>query len=121
MARFPGLRICLSHAGGFLPFQIGRLDRAFAALPVAQERLESRPSEFLSRFYFDSILFDAESLAFLISRVGQDRVLLGSDFPFGMGDPYFRAHLDAVQGLGSDGRWAISGGTAAQLLGVATG
>lgn len=116
LARYPGLRICLSHGGGFLPYQISRLDRAFEALPLARERLDTPPGEFLRSFYYDSITFDTTSLTFLIERVGAENVLLGSDFPFGMGDPNYRKHVDALGPLTSEAREAIMGGTAARLL-----
>jgi len=116
LARYPGLRICLSHAGGFLPYQIGRLDRAFEALPVARERVNRQPSTFLDQFYYDSIAFDAESLSFAIRRVGEERVLLGSDFPFGMGNPQYRADMDSLENLTPEARQAIMGATATRLL-----
>ena len=116
LARHPRLRVCLSHAGGFLPYQIGRLVRAYEALPVARERLDRSPDSFLSQFYYDSIAFDAMSLSFLIHRVGVERVLLGSDFPFGMGDPQYHSRLEAVEGLNKTEREAVMGDTAAQLM-----
>jgi aminocarboxymuconate-semialdehyde decarboxylase len=116
LARHPGLRVCLSHAGGFLPYQIGRLVRAWEALPVARERLDRSPDSFLSQFYYDSISFDVMSLSFLISRVGAERVLLGSDFPFGMGDPQYHSRAQALEGLNKGEREAILGATASRLM-----
>ncbi len=116
LARHPGLTVCLSHAGGFLPYQIGRLVRAYEALPVARERLDRPPDSFLTQFYYDTIAFDAMSLSFLIRRVGAKRVLLGSDFPFGMGDPRYHSRVEALEGLKKSEREAIMGHTAAQLL-----
>ncbi|PLR79799.1 amidohydrolase [Bacillus canaveralius] len=82
--RFPDLKVMLAHGGGFFPYQIGRLDKGY------EERKESRtckekPSSYLNRFYFDTLTFYPESLAFLVSLVGAKRVVLGSDYPFDMG------------------------------------
>jgi aminocarboxymuconate-semialdehyde decarboxylase len=88
LERHPGLRVCLTHGGGFLPYQIGRQDRGYVARPdVTAVRLTAAPSSFLRRFYYDTIVHSPEALQFLVDRVGSDRVLLGSDYPFPMGDP----------------------------------
>ena len=88
LERHPSLRVCLTHGGGFLPYQIGRQDRGFLARPdVAAVRLTAAPSSFLRRFFYDTIVHSPEALQFLVDRVGSDRVLLGSDYPFPMGDP----------------------------------
>jgi aminocarboxymuconate-semialdehyde decarboxylase len=76
------------------------------------------PSAYLRRLYFDSLVHDPQALAALIERAGADRVLLGSDFPFDMGDEDPVAHVHAVPGLSAADRAAICGGTAAALLGL---
>jgi aminocarboxymuconate-semialdehyde decarboxylase len=83
---------------------------------VARERLDQSPDSFLDQFYYDSITFDSTSLSFLIHRVGAERVLLGSDFPFGMGDPEYLSHLEGIEGLKKTEREAIMGDTAVRLL-----
>jgi aminocarboxymuconate-semialdehyde decarboxylase len=87
--RFPKLKICLGQAGGFLPYIIGRLDLGFKVRPECR-RSPSKPSDYLRRFYYDTIIHAPDPLAFLIEMVGADRVMLGSDFPFDMGssDPH---------------------------------
>jgi aminocarboxymuconate-semialdehyde decarboxylase len=88
LARHPRLKVCLTHGGGFLPYQIGRLDRGYAAKPdVTALNVDSAPSSFLRRFYYDTVVHSTEALRFLVERVGADRVVLGSDYPFPMGDP----------------------------------
>jgi len=82
--RFPGLKICLGQAGGFLPFIIGRLDQGFQARPECRRFGCSKPSDYLRRFHYDTIIHAAQPLAFLIQTVGADRVMFGSDFPFDM-------------------------------------
>jgi len=82
--RFPGLRVILAHGGGFLPYQIGRLDHGYQVRPESHTCLQ-KPSAYLRRFYYDAITFKREALSFLIRLVGSDRVVVGSDYPFDMG------------------------------------
>jgi aminocarboxymuconate-semialdehyde decarboxylase len=82
--RFPHLKVMLAHGGGYFPYQIGRFNKGY------QERKESRtckelPSTYLNRFYFDTLTFFPKSLEFLVELVGNDHVVLGSDYPFDMG------------------------------------
>lgn len=86
--RHPDLSVCLVHGGGFLPFQLGRLERGYLAVPqrvAADSRLS--PTEVASLLYYDTVLHSPAAVAALVRLVGADRVLLGSDYPFEMGDP----------------------------------
>ena len=87
LARNDSLRIALLHGGGFLPYQIGRLDHGWRVRPEARTHIDRAPSEFLDRFWFDTLTHDRASLEFLLARVGPDRLALGSDYPFDMADP----------------------------------
>lgn len=81
--RYPALRLVLLHGGGFLPYQLGRLRHARAVRP----ELADTPADVLgglSQMYFDTITHDDEALRFLVSQVGEDHVLLGTDMPFDM-------------------------------------
>ena len=80
--RYSGMTMVLSHGGGALPYMIGRLARNNAIHPgdYADVRAE------FARLYFDSVLFDADTLGYLCAKVGADRVMLGSDYPFPIGD-----------------------------------
>ena len=84
--RHPRLLIGLAHGGGFLPYQLGRLRHA-ATVRSELAHVRRSPFEYLPHFFFDSITHDARALRFLIEWAGQERVMLGSDFPFDMGDP----------------------------------
>jgi aminocarboxymuconate-semialdehyde decarboxylase len=81
------LRVALLHGGGFLPYQIGRFDHGWKVRPEARTHLDVMPSELLHRFWFDTLTRDPMSLRFLLERVGEDRLCLGSDYPFDMTDP----------------------------------
>jgi aminocarboxymuconate-semialdehyde decarboxylase len=97
LERHPSLRVCLTHGGGFLPYQIGRQDRSLVATPhLVATNLSKPPSSFLPRFLYDTIVHSPEALRFLVDRVGHDRIVMGSDYPFPMGDPDPLATIDAA-------------------------
>jgi len=124
MERFPELRVCLSHAGGALPYIIGRFDRAYDIRPEARAKIKERPSRLISRFYFDSIAHSPMALDYLIRLVGWRQVLLGSDFPFhlqDMGDPAPVESVRAIQNLQPYGLEGILGGNLEMLLGISAG
>jgi aminocarboxymuconate-semialdehyde decarboxylase len=95
----PNLKICLPHGGGFLPYQIGRLDHGFDVHSACQGAIEIPPSEYLRRFYYDTITHDDVALRYLIDRVGVDRVLYGTDYPFEMTDDAGTGRLQSLPGL----------------------
>jgi aminocarboxymuconate-semialdehyde decarboxylase len=113
--RHPKLRILAAHGGGYLPFYPARADHAWEVRPEIKTPRQ-KPSEYLRRLWFDSLVYEPELLATLIERVGADRVLMGSDFPFDMGNPDPVAHVYDVLGLNCSERQAICGGNAADLL-----
>jgi aminocarboxymuconate-semialdehyde decarboxylase len=115
MERHPGLRVLLAHGGGALLAVRGRLRHAHGFQPQARARLLESPDESIKRFYFDTLTHDATLLRALIDFAGADRVLLGSDYPFDMGDP---RQADAVRALGlrSDAEDAILDGNAERIL-----
>src|SRR6185369_13854363 len=84
--RFPNLRLCLSHGGGLLPFNIWRLDHSYGLRPELKRTVPRKPSEYLQRLYFDTIVHSVAALEFLIKIVGADRVVIGTDYPMAMGD-----------------------------------
>jgi len=85
--RFPGLSVVLVHGGGFLPYHIGRFDRAHETRPEARVDDAGLPSRYLRRFLYDTLVQRSDALRYLVQLVGHDRVMLGSDHPFWMGDP----------------------------------
>lgn len=85
--RFPTLKPVLVHAGGYLPYQIGRFDHAYKVRQEPKVSLDRKPSEYMDRFYMDTITHAPAQLDFLASVIGIDRLVLGTDHPFDMGDP----------------------------------
>lgn len=80
--KYPNVKILFAHGGGFLPYQIGRLDKGYEQWVQVSSHLEAPPSAYLKRFWYDTVLWNTESVDFLIKTVGEDRVVPGSDFPF---------------------------------------
>jgi aminocarboxymuconate-semialdehyde decarboxylase len=113
--RFPKVRIVAAHGGGYLPSYIGRSDNCHAVDPRCRH-MEKKPSEYLKRFYFDTLVYSPRVLRHLIEEVGADRVVAGTDYPFAVAsrDPF--GDVMAVSELGESDRDAILGSTAARLL-----
>jgi len=80
------LRICFAHGGGSFAFLLGRLENAWQHHPVARGVCELSPTQYLNRFYVDSAVFDERALQFLVETMGAERVMLGSDYPFPLGE-----------------------------------
>jgi aminocarboxymuconate-semialdehyde decarboxylase len=117
--RFPGLSVVLVHGGGFLPYHIGRFDRAHETRPEARVNDAGVPSRYLRRFLYDTLVQRPEALRYLVQVVGHDRVLLGSDHPFWLGDPNpLRVVHDAQ--LEPAARTAIFGENAVQIFHLAS-
>lgn len=110
-ARFENVPVVLVHAGGFLPFQVGRLDHAHAQREEPRKFIQDPPSSRLDRLWMDTITHSDEALEFLHSRIGLKRIVLGTDIPFDMGDA---DPLKRVRRAGVD-EDAI-GATASELL-----
>lgn len=87
LERLPNLRICFAHGGGSFPATIGRIDHGFNVRPdlCAIDNPHS-PRKYLSRMYFDSLVHEAAKLDYLIKLVGADQVMLGTDYPFPLGE-----------------------------------
>jgi aminocarboxymuconate-semialdehyde decarboxylase len=115
--RHPGLVLCVVHGGGFLPYQIGRMGRGWEARPetVAAD-LSTPPIEVLRALYFDTVLHDPAAIGYLVDQVGADQVVLGTDYPFEMGDLDPVATIEAVPGLSDADRRAVLSGNLEHLF-----
>ncbi len=115
MEAYPRLKIFLAHGGGALPYLHGRLDRGYKMRPEINKVISKPPTEYLKQFYFDSIAHDSVVLKSLVDFVGAEHVLLGSDYPFDMGN---ENPVDLVRAAGFDAETEskILGGNAIRLL-----
>jgi aminocarboxymuconate-semialdehyde decarboxylase len=110
------LKIVLSHGGGYIPFQIGRLAHGYKMRASTRRDCKTSPADLLRRFYFDALTHDPQAARYLIDKVGADRVVIGTDHPFDMGPENLQASIDAIPGLTADERAQICERTAAALL-----
>ena len=112
--RYPSLKIIAAHGGGALPYIAGRLDICFDNMPACREKISERPSNYLKRIYYDSVVFQQESLELAIKIGGEDRVLYGSDYPHNIGD--MKGCLARVDALPPATRDAVRGGNALKIF-----
>ena len=112
--RFPTLNLILSHGGGYFPYQAYRFDRVYRNMDASVVPSQV-PSAYLRRFYYDTILYDAQPLGYLKSLVGSDRLLLGTDYPFPVVEQDPVGLLESA-GLTAEELELISGGQAKTLF-----
>lgn len=112
---YPNLRLCLSHGGGLLAFNVWRLDHSYDLRPELKQVVPRKPSEYLKRIYFDSIVHSVEALRYLVQVVGADRVVVGTDYPMAMGDFHPIEKIEALSLEASESD-RILGGNAARAL-----
>jgi aminocarboxymuconate-semialdehyde decarboxylase len=116
LERHPDLKICVVHGGGYVPFYPARFDHAYHAREDCREFISRPPSTYLRQLYFDTMVFDPEDLAMLIERYGAEHVLLGSDYPYDMGEEDPVGLVKSVDRLGNKELALVLGGNAARLL-----
>jgi aminocarboxymuconate-semialdehyde decarboxylase len=118
LERHPDLKIIAVHGGGFLGGYPGRIDHAWGARGDAKGDLPKPPSSYLKKIYVDTVVFTPEQLAALVATFGADHVLMGTDYPYDMGEYDPLQHLAATPSLDATTRSAIAGGNAKKLFGI---
>jgi aminocarboxymuconate-semialdehyde decarboxylase len=118
--RFPGLKLCSAHGGGYLPSYAARSDYALRIHPEMDTgvRLKKAPTDYLRQLYYDTLIFTSEALRHLAAEVGVSQLMLGTDHPY----PWQPASVDHIlnaEGFTDEERIAMLGTTAGKLLGVA--
>jgi aminocarboxymuconate-semialdehyde decarboxylase len=117
LQRYPDLRVCVVHGGGFVPYQAGRIARGYVARPDLTATVLSEPPEAsLRRLYFDTVLHDPQAVAALVAFAGVEHVVMGSDYPFEMGDPDPVGTIAKVPGLTEAERALILRGNVERLI-----
>jgi aminocarboxymuconate-semialdehyde decarboxylase len=117
--RHPGLKIVVVHGGGYLPAYAGRIDHGWRAREDVREGVPQPPTSYLRKFHFDTMVFEPAQLEYLVNAYGADHVLLGTDYPYDMGEDDPLALLAAAAGLDQEQVDLIAGGNAARLLELA--
>jgi aminocarboxymuconate-semialdehyde decarboxylase len=117
LGSLPGLKLSVVHGGGFTPFYSARMDHAWEVRPECREHIEAPPSTYLRRVYFDTMVFSPDQLTTLVAFAGADHEMLGTDYPFDMGeaDP---VGLVSRLGLSGEDHGLITGGNGAGLFGL---
>ena len=122
LERLPRLRIGFAHGGGAFPGTIGRIEQGFLARPdlVAIDN-KVNPRNYLGRMYFDSLVHDADALRNLIKLVGAERIALGSDYPFPLGEAHPGQLIESMNDLSAQTKSRLLCGTALEFLGLSKG
>ena len=118
--KYPGLKLCAAHGGGYLASYADRSDHGCLTFPERCDpsiKLKKKPTEYLKQIYFDSLIFGGEALRHLAAQVGVNQIVLGTDYPFPWQDKSVDHILKAPTFTDAQ-RAAMLGGTAAKLLGI---
>jgi len=116
LERFPRLKICISHGGGYMPYYMGRIDRNYLEKANTRINMRKPPIEYLRMLYFDSCVYERPVLQHLVGKVGADRILLGSDYPVGETKPV--DFVTATDALSQTQQRQIIRSNAAALFGL---
>jgi aminocarboxymuconate-semialdehyde decarboxylase len=119
MQRNPKLKIVLPHAGGYLAHYWARMDHAYRARPDCRTVIRKAPSSYLKKMYFDTISFDPQMLRHMVDQYGSGHVLLGTDYPYDMGEEDPVGLIRSIPRLKRAERDMIEGGNAVRLLKIA--
>ena len=114
--RFPKLKLCALHGGGFLPFHLGRFNKEYeTGRKTRPAPAKNPPGSYLPNLYFDTLVYDVDTLEYLKSKVGADRLMLGTDYPYTLGDWMAVEKVQALNCLETE-KAAILEGNAKRLL-----
>ncbi len=116
LARYPKIKFYLSHGGAFPAAYGARMDHAYGARADCRVKIYEKPSTYLKKFYFDTIVFSLEQLEYLIKKYGVDQIAIGTDYPADMGEYDPVEHVYQIEGLSESDREKICGLNALKLL-----
>ncbi|XP_076813752.1 2-amino-3-carboxymuconate-6-semialdehyde decarboxylase-like [Clavelina lepadiformis] len=103
LERYPKLKICFAHGGGAFPFTLGRMQRGFVSRPdLCATDTSLSPKDQVGKFYTDSLVHDPAALRYLVDTLGEDKVILGSDYPFPLGESHPGKLIESTGGLSAD-------------------
>jgi len=112
------LKLCFAHGGGSFPYLLGRVDNAWRNRDIVREDCPRLPSSYVDRFYVDGAVFSGDALAFLVRSVGEDRVMLGSDYPFPLGEQHVGSLIRSQETLSPATRAKLLHGNASEFFGL---
>ncbi len=121
LERLPRLRLAFAHGGGAFPGTLGRIEHGFRVRPdLCATENDKSPRHYLHRLYFDSLVHDADMLRYLIRLVGAERIALGSDYPFPLGEAEPGKLIESLTDVPAAMRQRMLAGTAVEFLGAKT-
>lgn len=117
--RLPNLKVCFAHGGGAFPMTIGRIEHGFNCRPdlVAVDN-NVNPREYLGRFWLDSLVHDQKVLEYIVDLVGEDRVILGTDYPFPLGETVPGKLIETNEKFSESTKRKLLGENALEFLGL---
>jgi aminocarboxymuconate-semialdehyde decarboxylase len=119
LERLPKLRVCFAHGGGSFPGTLGRIEHGFRSRPdLCAVETKKSPCEQLKRVYVDSLVHDADILRLLLKQFGPERIALGTDYPFPLGENSPGKLIASMRDLSPTVRERIFSGTALEFLGL---
>ncbi len=117
--KFKNLKVCFAHGGGSFPITIGRIEHGFNVRPdlVAVDN-NVNPRDYLGKFYFDSLVHDEMALKFLVDLVGDEKIILGSDYPFPLGEHHPGKLIESMSSLNKESKEKLLWKNAVEFLGM---
>ena len=117
--RLPNLRVAFAHGGGAFPATIGRIDHGFNVRPdLCAINNDKLPSTYLGKFWVDSLVHDRTALSYLISKIGMEKIALGTDYPFPLGELEPGSLINKMNDLSADNRDMLFSRNALNWLGI---
>jgi aminocarboxymuconate-semialdehyde decarboxylase len=112
------LKLCFAHGGGSFPYLLGRVDNAWRNRDIVREDCPRLPSSYVDRFHVDAAVFSGDALGFLVKTMGEDRVMLGSDYPFPLGEQRVGTLIRSHETLPAAAREKLLHGNARTFFGL---
>ncbi|KAJ3220388.1 hypothetical protein HDU67_000055 [Dinochytrium kinnereticum] len=117
LERHPKLRVSLAHGGGSFPFTIGRIEHGYQVRPdLCATKCKENPLSYLGRIWTDSLVHDEDALKLLIKKIGIDKIMLGSDYPFPLGEHQPGSLIDSCKWLSPEEKAMLLGGNALKFF-----
>jgi aminocarboxymuconate-semialdehyde decarboxylase len=112
------LKLCFAHGGGSFPYLMGRVDNAWRNRDIVREDCPRLPSSYVERFHVDAAVFSGDALTFLVKAMGEDRVMLGSDYPFPLGEKHVGSLIRSHSALAAATRGKLLHANAMRFFGL---
>jgi aminocarboxymuconate-semialdehyde decarboxylase len=118
LEKYPGLKVCIAHGGGYIPAYSGRFDHPWERRDDCRVNISKPPSHYVKKLYFDTVVFTDHQLRYLVDTWGADHIVMGTDYPYDMAEPDPVDFVDSTDGISDAQKQEIMGGNAAKLLGL---